>query len=69
MNKKIGKQDCKKCIWYESCKDFEGFKRRCEDYSPVKESRRDRRQYIDDLDDRHAEYMDTVSEFTDRSEE
>ena len=65
MDTKIGKQDCKKCIWYESCKDFEGFKRRCDDYSPVKESPRERRKYIDDLDDRHNTYAGIIAEFVD----
>ena len=65
MNTKIGKQDCKKCIWYESCKDFEGFKRRCDDYSPVKESPRERRKYIDDLDERQSEYLDVMKEHND----
>ena len=68
MNTRIGKQDCKKCMWYESCKDSGEMCRNCEDYSPLKQDQRERSQYIDDLDDRQQEYNSIVREFEDCDE-
>jgi len=65
VNTKIGKQDCKKCAWYESCREFCGFKRKCRDYNPLNEDKRNQSQYMNDLNDRQEEYLDVMNEYSD----
>lgn len=68
MNAKTEERDCKKCTWYESCRESCGLCRCCEDcgdYDPVNECGRAITNYINDLEDRQSAYMKIVREFTD----
>lgn len=65
MNTKIGNQDCKKCVWYESCKEDIGMSNDCEDYYQMDEDRRETEQYINNLNERQADYLDIMREFDD----
>jgi len=61
----IGKQDCKKCMWYESCKKYLKFKQKCEDYDPLEESTIENEKYLDDLQKRQLEYIKIIKDFED----
>ena len=65
MNVKFGKQNCKECMWYDSCKNDEALKRDCEDYDPVNEYQQVKNQYINNLNERQADYIDIMLEFKD----
>lgn len=69
MNTKVGNQDCKKCMWYESCKEDDAMHSRCEDYDPLNEDRRATAQYINNLNERQADYLDIMREFSDWSDD
>lgn len=65
MNTKIGNQDCKKCVWYKSCKEDGEMHSRCDDYDPLNEDRCATAQYINNLNERQADYLDIMRDFED----
>ena len=65
MNTKVGNQDCKKCMWYESCKDDGAMHSRCRDYDPLNEDRLATAQYINNLNERQSDYLEVMREFED----
>ena len=68
MNTKVGNQDCKDCMWYESCKGDGAMHSRCEDYDPLNEDRRATAQYINNLNERQSDYLEVMREFSDCAE-
>lgn len=55
-------------MWYESCKGDGAMHSRCEDYDPLNGDRRATAQYINNLNERQADYLDIMREFSDCAE-
>ena len=69
MGTKIGNQYCTKCMWHESCKKCGAMHSDCEDYDPLDEDRLETAQYINNLNERQADYLGIMREFSDWSDD